>query len=112
MGNIGRGIVNQDEFYTVGSIIDFGVIVLALVGNRLKSRNLYQPFFAVHLILTFFLSVIAILLFIKLYERNERRKAVTKYQTSNTTQRNYESSGALLFGYILILFVHSYAMKV
>lgn len=48
VANAGRGIVNEDDFYTVGSLIDFGVIVLALVGNRIRSKSLYQPFFAVH----------------------------------------------------------------
>jgi hypothetical protein len=45
---VARGIINQDDFYTVGSLIDIGVIVIALIGNRIRSKSLYQPFFAVH----------------------------------------------------------------
>lgn len=48
MVNICRGVANQDDFYTVGSLIDFGVVAFALVGNRIKSKSMYQPFFAVH----------------------------------------------------------------
>jgi hypothetical protein len=48
MINICNGVANQDDFYTVGSLVDLGVVAFALIGNRIKSKSMYQPFFAVH----------------------------------------------------------------
>lgn len=65
------------------------------------------------LILNFFLSVIAVLLFIKIYEKNEQRRQV--YGSNDElkkTKRQYDYSGPLLLSYIIILLVHTYALKV
>ncbi|KAI6192080.1 hypothetical protein M3Y97_00297700 [Aphelenchoides bicaudatus] len=114
MINICRGVANQDDFYTVGSLIDFFVVALALVGNRVKSKTMYQPFFAVHLILNFFMSVIAVLLFIKIYEKSEQKRHTNSFNINDPNQikRPYDYSGPLLFSYIVILLLHSYALKV
>ena len=120
-----------ETYYVVGFLIDVVVIALALVGNKMKSKTMYHPFFAVHasfnhletlmtnfqLIMEFFLSVIAVLLFIKVYERNEVRRntyppiSSISVDTSNKIHQ-YDYSGPLLLSYIMTLLVHGYALKV
>lgn len=128
MLNICRGVANQDDFYTVGSLVDFGVVAFALVGNRIKSKSMLHPFFAIHasclsefldayiyfqLILSFFLSVITVLLFIKIYEKNEQRRQVSPANSESKQSRRPDNSPKLLlFFYILILLLHAYALKV
>ncbi|KAI6205038.1 hypothetical protein M3Y94_00746600 [Aphelenchoides besseyi] len=105
--NIVRGIYYQDDFHTIGSLIDCVILLLAIASNRLHYRKFYTPFFIFHGSLMFGAAVLAVLRFHELYERSSRRRRILL--PSHTSRENLAPE--IMF-YTLIVLGNSVGMNV